>query len=120
MSKKKLTREELINFISNATYGNTLIRKINYDPDEYKEAKSNLSDPCWEDVLAELLLTGKKIEVVYNKDYRGYIDLDKLLDAVHYYQIETGQSREDVVEYGDLCLADAILQRSLFGEEVFC
>ena len=139
----KLTKDDLSNIISTATYGDDSFDIL--VPDEYKELKTrggNEND-CWEDKLANVLLSGGKIDIVDMED--EYDDAGARLEPkVHHleeydecyypaYRVGLedflegcsteegyGYAKELLVdEEGDFYTASNLIQIIIFGEVVY-
>ena len=128
-----MTHEELVDLLSTALEGSSWFG-ASYDKEIYRSLKDTIGD-CFEDKLADMLLAGHKIIITdYEADGESYsskctritadgdavykIGLDDILKAA---STKTGyQLLSDVLDgTGDYWTADALLQRVVFGEEVY-
>lgn len=139
----QLTKDELSNLISTATYGDNSFDIL--VPKEYLELKTlgGNEDDCWEDELTNVLLNGGKIDIIDMED--EYDDANARVESkVHhleeyngYYhpayrvgleEILEGCSTDEGCEYakelfldedGDFFTAYNLLQIIIFGEVVY-
>jgi hypothetical protein len=94
---------------------------LEYDANEYKEAKSKLESPCYEDVLMQILRDGNKL---YFTDYEN--DDDSLNVEI---TLETVRERVNklphwaklqlIEEQDDADTADAVLQTVAYDDIIF-
>ena len=114
----ELTKEELVSFFSDATYGCGF-----WDIDikeAPKEAPMNFNQ-CIEDIWADVLLQGGKLQVIdVEAEEAHIIDLAKVLDGFsNCYE----QCLENIVafeqENGDMWDAYNMMQVILFGEVIY-
>lgn len=139
----QLTKDDLCNIISTATYGDNSFDIL--VPDEYQKLKTlgGNEDDCWEDKLANVLLNGGKIDIVDMGDEYGDADV-RLEPKVHhleeynecYYpayrvgleEFLEGCSTDEGYEYakellidedGDFFTAYNLIQIIIFGEVVY-
>jgi hypothetical protein len=93
--------------------------EINYNKDDYAAAKSKLIDPCWEEVLMQILRDGKTLSF---KDREDNDELHSItLTDVHERVQNTPVSHllAAIEENGDVITADVILQTVFFNDIVF-
>ena len=107
--KTKLTHDDIADILANAFWvGYTAFDAVDYDHDEYKEARAKLTEPCIEDIQAQMLLDGKKLMLLSEGKWHD-LTLDNLTEAVERY----GGLNPDEYDAEDY---DAILQLAVFGE----
>lgn len=124
--------EELVNLLSTALYDSTWFG-ADYDEDKYEAIEEKHGD-CFEDALADMLLAGHKIEIIdYEADGEKYSDKFVRFDGddtVYEVGLEDFLKTASTVkgyklieellsEDGDYYVADAFLQRVVFGEEIY-
>ena len=94
--------------------------ELEYDKDEYKKSREKLENPCWEDVLLQMLKDGYSLTMVdvdYDGEYTRSITLGDVHDRVSKTPL---QHLSDIIEEsGDATTGDVILQTVFFGEVVF-
>lgn len=132
-----VTHKELVNLFSTAFYGNDLM-SADYDSNELNQIpKDKLEGNCFEDKLADLLLNGKSIQIIdYEAEGEAYGDLpnhpseydreviiyditlkdilEGLSSEVNFQMMKEVQSGE-----GDMFTAYGLMQRIVFGEEIY-
>lgn len=122
-----LTETEKLNYfydsLCNAVgtnYMNGYGLKLDYNDKEYQASKQKLNNPCFEDVLKQMLLDGYSLtmtDVEGDDEYTSTIkigDVYERMDLVlpeHLVAIHT--------ESDDISTADAILQTIFFKEIIF-
>lgn len=113
----ELTKEELVSFFSDATYG------CGYWAVSIKEAPKDLNrhNQCIEDIWADVLLQGGKLQVIdVEAEEAHIIDLAKVLDGFSKCYEEC---LENIVafeqENGDMWDAYNMMQVILFGEVIY-
>jgi len=125
--KVKITKEyetnDLVNILADAMYACSYwCKTLDYDNNEYKEAKARLiengNNICYEDVLVEMLESGKSIFFIdCEDDTRSELTLEKLLKGI---RLNTEQRPHDCdLENGDAITMDCIIQFALFDDVVF-
>ena len=82
---KELTHEELVDFISTATYGDNSFEIL--VPEEYAHLKKQGPCDCWEDKIANVLENGGKIDVVDCED-DGYEEGEQQLFQNNAYPLK--------------------------------
>lgn len=128
----ELTHDDLVDLLSTALYGSSWFG-ASYDKEIYKSLKEKNGD-CFEDKLADMLLSGNKITIIdydaegesYSKKcvgFNGYNAIYEvtLKDFLHTASTKRGHRLvENVLSGdGDYWTADAYLQRVVFGEEIY-
>jgi len=104
--------------------------QLDYYPEKYNEAKQKLDDPCYEDVLMQMLKDGEKLYIIdtefyhepdgYEKEFEGYdseISLNDVYERLPYtpkYHLEAMLEGHDDAE-----TADAILQTVFYMDIIF-
>jgi hypothetical protein len=92
-----------------------------YDSTEYKEAKSKLNNPCFEDVLMQILKDGGTLHL---KDIEGEGEMDSsiTLQDVHervsitpFKHLSDMMSENDDAETGDVILQTVFFRELVFG-----
>lgn len=98
---------------------------LKYSQKDYELAKasSSLSSPCWEDVLTEMILSGKTLRFIDTEgDMDADLTLQKVQDGFKLYGVNpTFTDAVDTLleENEDAETCDVILQCILYGEVVF-
>lgn len=132
-----VTHEELVNLFSTAFYGNEYMgatydrHELDQIPDDKREGD------CYEDFLADLILNGKSIQVIdYEAEGEAYGDLPHHIDEDDEDVIVYDVTLEDILKglssevnfqmmneikegEGDMFTAWGLLQRIIFGEEIY-
>jgi hypothetical protein len=120
-----LTPEESEKFFYNAlcnglSYIGGYGLEMTYDDDDYKKARKKLKDPCYEDVLMQILKDGNSLTLVDHEldgEYTKSVTLKDVhkgvekTDAHWILQMENGDD--------DAVTADCILQSVFYGEVLF-
>ena len=92
--------------------------ELDYDDDEYKAAKAKVTNPCWEDVLMEMLRSGNKLWIVdQNDDERHPITLDLIHERVQ--ETPHRHLMDMINENDDATTADCIIQTVIYGEVIY-
>ena len=129
-----LTHDELVDLLSTALEGSSWF-DASYNKEVYRSLKNTRGD-CFEDKMADMLLSGHKIIIVdmeaegesysdkcigFEKDTESAIYEVKLGDFLEVASTKTGYKLiTDVLSGdGDYWTADAFLQRVVFGEEIY-
>jgi len=93
---------------------------LDYEQKEYTEAKEKLTNPCYEDVLMQILRDGNRITMV---DVEGEGDMTRsicLQDIHERVQNTPHEHLMDMVDGNDdVVTADVILQTVFFSEIIF-
>ena len=94
--------------------------KLDYSNSDYKNAKSKLDSPCYEDILMQILRDGGKLKLV-DREYDGEYSKAITLKDVHTMVQETPLEHlmDAINENDDACTADVILQTVFYGEVIF-
>jgi hypothetical protein len=102
----------------NYIYGYGL--RLDYDEQDYKDAKVKLNNPCFEDVLMQILKDGKTItmeDIEGEGEYTSTITIQDVHDKVQktpLYHLSRMIHEDDDSETGD-----AILQIVFFSDIIF-
>lgn len=122
--KKEYETYDLVNIISTATYACSYwCEAIDYNADEYKEAKTRLmagriESVCHEEILVEMLETGKSIYFIDGKDESiNELTLKKLLRGIK----KNAEARpwDCDLNNWDMDTMDCIIQYALFNKTVY-
>ena len=121
---KEYKTEDLVNILADAMSGCAYwCSEIDYDENEYKEARARLKangndNICFEEVLVEMLENGKSIYFIdCEDDTRSELTLAKLMWGI---KLNTEQRPWDCdLENGDAGTVDCIIQFALFNEVLF-
>ena len=129
----EINHDELVDLLSTALYDSSWFG-ANYNRDIYEKLK-NTTGECFEDKLADMLLSGHQITIIdYEADGESYSSKCTKItadgDAVYKVGLEdflkvastkTGfKLLSEVLDgTGDYYTADAFLQRVVFGEEIY-
>lgn len=121
---QELTHTELSDFLSTALYG-SFWASAGYDESDKEsvEIQSEYDEPCFEDILASLLLGGKTITIIDDEEEKEYkLDLKTLLNGFNKvaksedYRHHVWNFITENYDYND---ADIVLQFAIFGEETY-
>jgi hypothetical protein len=129
-----LEHDELVNLLSTALYGSSWF-DASYNKEIYRSLTDTHGD-CFEDKLADMLLSGHKITLIdleaegekysnkcvgFEKGTENAIYEVGLKDFLKVASTKEGfKLLEEVLDgSGDYYTADAFLQRVVFGEEVY-
>ena len=120
-----LTPEESINFFYNALciglgYIGGYGLKIDYSKDAYASARKGLQEPCFEDVLIQILKDGgilTFVDIENDGEYTKHIIMQDVVDRVA--KTPADHLLDEINEEGDATTADVILQTVAFGEVIF-
>lgn len=128
----ELSHEDLVGLLSTALYGSTWF-EADYDSNIYNSLKNKEGD-CFEDKLADMLLSGNKITIFdheaegesYSKKCVGFDGESAIYEITLKDFLKTASTKrgfklvEEVLSGdGDYWTADAFLQRVIFGEEIY-
>jgi hypothetical protein len=94
--------------------------ELDYDENDYKESRNKLTDPCFEDVLFQMLKDGKKltlVDVECDGEYTRSITLEDVHNKV--CKTPTRFLMDMINEEGDVETSDVILQTVFFDDIVF-
>lgn len=94
--------------------------ELTYKKSEYNNSKKKLDNPCWEDVLLQMLKDGyslKMVDVEYDGEYTRSITLKDVHEMVSKTPIN--HLNDMIEETGDATTGDVILQTVFFGEVIF-
>ena len=120
----ELTHTELTDFLSTALYA-SFWASAYYDVSD-KEGitiESEFDEPCFEDILASILLGGKTILILDVEDEQEYkLDLKMIINAFN--KVAKSEDYRHHVwniinEEYDINDADIVLQYAIFGEEMY-
>lgn len=123
---KRITRQELVDLLSSAVPAISYWGSISYNEASYKAAenffnteagkyfRSFSDETCYEDILAEILMSGDTLQIIDSKDghieFLNYSDiLDGITNAIRFGIVDA-----DPMEWDGEC-ADAIIQCAAFG-----
>lgn len=120
----KLTNEESEQYFLNALCNGlstiqTYSLDLTYDKNDYKEAKEKLDNPCFEDVLMQILKDGKSLTLLDEEDEDNTKTIT--LKDVH-ERVQTTQFNHlsnMILEQDDAETADVILQTVFYKEIIF-
>lgn len=92
---------------------------LRYKESDYDNAKAKLSNPCFEDVLMQILRDGRKIGL---KDIEGgmgteYITLDTIHERVK--NVPLNHLLDMIDENDDAVTGDVVLQTVFYNEIIF-
>ena len=93
---------------------------LDYEQTEYKAAKEKLTNPCYEDVLMQMLRDGGTLTLVDEEcdgEYTRTIALKEVHERVQNTDIR--HLMDMVNGYDDATTADVILQSVFFNEVIF-
>lgn len=121
---KEYSSDDLVDLLSTALCGCSYwCSELDYDDNDYKEAKVRLNENgnnnvCYEEVLVEILEDGKSIYWIdCEEDERYELTLEKLLNGIKKNAEERPHDCD--LESGDAETMDCIIQYALFGEVIF-
>lgn len=132
-----VTHEELVNLFSTAFYGNGYMR-ADYDKHELDQIPEDKREgDCYEDFLADMILNGKSIQITdylaegevydhlpshpaeYNEEFIIYdVTLDDILKGLS-SEVSFQMMNEVQSGNGDMFTAWGLIQRIVFGEEIY-
>ena len=121
---KEYETKDLVNILADAMSGCAYwCSDIDFDANEYDEARSRLKEDgneniCYEDVLVEMLESGKSIYFIDCEDgSRSELTISKLMFGI---KLNAEQRPWDCdLDNGDAGTVDCIIQFALFNEVVF-
>lgn len=120
----KLTNKESEDFFFNSLCNglNQMVYyelRLTYSKSDYEQARSKFSEqPCYEDVLMQILRDGNSLTMVDLEGEESYsINLQDVHERVQ--QAPFNVLLEVIEERDDADTADAILQQVFFGEVMF-
>ncbi len=118
-----ITTDDITNILSCADSGCAYwCFNWDYDQDDYQKARETakkIGKACFEDILAEMLISGGKItfECSEDDDYTKDLTLENLTQGIaRAIDNENCPKNMDDIDAAD---ADNIIQEALFGEVVF-
>jgi len=91
-----------------------------WDEDDYKKAKEKLQNPCFEDVILQIIKDGGALGILDHEcdgEYNGHINEAIILDRMD--QVPAQRLLNIINEEDDIDDADAVLQTLLYGEVIF-
>lgn len=121
---QELTHTELSDFLSTALSG-SFWAGVDYDESDEKsvEIQSEYDEPCFEDILASILLGGKTITIIDDEEEKEYkLDLKMIINAFNKvaknedYRHHVWNIINEDYDFND---ADIVLQFAIFGEEMY-
>ena len=121
---KTYDTDDLVNILSCIVMDCPWCADIDYDRTDYKDARQRLKDKgnndiCYEEVLVEILESGKSIWIIdsYDEDQRYELTLINFLKGIT-LNVENRPYDCDI-DNGDCETMDCILQYSLFEDLIF-
>lgn len=121
---QELTHTELSDFLSTALCG-SFWAGVDYDESDKEgvEIQSEYDKPCYEDILASILLGGKTITIIDEEEEKEYkLDLEMIIKAFNKvaksedYRHHVWNIINEDYDFND---ADIVLQFAIFGEETY-
>jgi len=94
--------------------------ELDYNEKDYKESREKLQNPCFEDVLLQMLKDGKTLTLVdieCDGEYTRSITLEDVHNKV--CNTPTNHLMDMINEDGDVVTSDVILQTVFFDEIIF-
>ncbi|MEI6508585.1 MAG: hypothetical protein WCO54_08860 [Bacteroidota bacterium] len=94
--------------------------EFSYDIEEYKKSRNKLENPCWEEVLMQMLKDGYKLTLIdegCEGEYTRSITIEDVHERVE--NTELPHLINMINEQDDCNTADAILQTTFFEEIIF-
>ena len=94
--------------------------ELTYNQKDYEKSREKLENPCWEDVLLQMLKDGKKLTLVdleCGGEYTRSITLKDVHEKVR--KTPTRFLMDMINEEGDVETSDVVLQTIFFDEIVF-
>lgn len=121
---KEYDSDDLVDLLATAMCGCSYwCSELDYDDNEYKEARAKLikngnNEPCYEDILVEMLESGKSLYWVDCEDNTSNeLTLEKLLNGI---RLNAENRPHDCdLESGDAETMDCIIQYALFDDVIF-
>jgi len=121
----KLTTQESEEYFYNAlcnglSYISSYGLRLDYSSPEYKAAKAKLSEPCFEDVLMQMLKDGNTITLIDEEcdgEYTKSITMKHIHNRVQKTQLNHLMNM--INENDDAETADVILQTVFFEDIIF-
>lgn len=94
--------------------------ELDYDESKYKKSKKKLKDPCYEDVLLQMLKDGYSFKMI-DREYDGTYTRTVTLKDVHEKVCQTPirHLMDKINENDDCVTGDVIIQTVLYGEVIF-
>jgi len=94
--------------------------ELKYKQKDYEESRKKLTDPCWEDVLLQMLKDGGKLTLV-DLECDGEYTKSVTIEDVHQKVSKTPISHlmDAINEEGDVITSDVIIQTVFFDEVIF-
>lgn len=123
--KIQLTKEEcLTHFHSALCNGLTMLPgyglELQYSSKEYAASRKKFTDPCFEDVLIQMLKDGYTLSIL---DIEGNGDQNKTINIQDVYsrlpKTPLNHLSDMINENDDAYTADAIIQTVFYGELIF-
>ena len=94
--------------------------ELKYKQKDYESAKKKLTDPCWEDVLLQILKDGGKLTLVdleCGGEYTKSITLEDVYQRIGKTPIN--HLVDAINEGGDVWTSDTIIQTVFYEEVIF-
>ena len=121
---KQYDTNDLVDILSTAMCGCSYwCSELDYDENEYAEAKARLKENgndniCFEEVLVEMLESGKSIYFIDCEEDKKYkLTLETLLHGIELNAQERPHDCD--LDNGDAITMDCIIQFALFNEVIF-
>jgi hypothetical protein len=121
----KLTNDESFEiFYNSICNGLSLLSgyglELSYNDQDYKDAKSKLTDPCFEDVLMQILKDGNTLSILDIEGEGTYNADIKISDVWERVNLTPANYLIDMInENDDADTADAIIQTVFFKSIIF-
>ena len=94
--------------------------ELEFNEEDYDQSKEKLNNPCFEDVLLQILKDGKKltlVDVEYDGEYTRSITIEDVHKKVSKTPIH--HLMDMINEDGDVITSDVVLQTVFFDEIIF-
>lgn len=123
--KIQLTKKESLDLFYNAICNGLSMfsgygLELQYDSKEYKQSRSKLTDPCFEDVLIQMLKDGYKLTLL---DIEGEGEYTRSIGIKDIYanvmKTPMDHLSDMINEEDDATTADVLIQTVFFNEIVF-
>ena len=125
--KIQLTKKESLDFFHSSLcnaigtgYMNGYGIELQYNSAEYKESRKKLMEPCFEDVLIQMLKDGYKLtmlDIENEGEYTKTIDINTVYERVCKTPVD--HLVDMINEEDDVTTADVILQTVFYNEVIF-
>lgn len=94
--------------------------ELNYESKQYAKSRKKLKDPCFEDVLIQMLKDGYKLDILDIEgegEHNSSIGIEDVYERVQ--NTPLNHLCDQINEDGDCYTADAIIQSVFFKDLVF-